>query len=674
MSDQNLAAIRAKLRYETIEDFIEGYARFISAGGMFIPMKPGKLKPIGTTIRFQFLLGDGATALLGEGVVLQVREPDDASPQSPVGMLIKFTKLAQESKALVERIVSEKAAGNVGASEATPDIHNDRTPMPSENIYNDRTPLPPDKESYERKTRESFDKVSLGQLLASSTEDPGVHEKRTDSGTDLSRMAASLDSGHQVSDAFESEEEANDALVAAAIAVASDEPDALTEESEPADGEEPESATPAEYELDLGLDFDSLEPGTAENPLDPETREAPEAPVTVDEIRVEAPRGPMKLGETEGGLKILAFDDNMDKDALKALEHFSFGGEESEIDDMFDGLFGGGDDGGDAFGGLFGGEASAEPAEPAVQAEEPVEPMPSIEMEVPRTLTEEVGGDDIVEEALFAPEDEEEEFLLEAPAEVEPEAAMPELAPEVAEGSDEAVDELPAEPRLEVAEEDEEGDSRPSPGFSLSDLGLDDDEPEEAIEPAAEPLAVEPEEAVEPLSAPSFELDELGEEAAELPQVDRPSVEVSEPELDEEPISEGIEPSFIEAEESSVADERPMPAPPRPPHEDIGSLLNSFDEPSEGFSIGFGSSEPEEVAPVVAKAVEEDDGESLEFLLASARRGIEEKSSEEHRESGDLLDQLLGDELPPPPSDAPAFALPQPDKKKKGFLSKFFDK
>ena len=41
-------------------------------------MSPTKLKPIGTTIRFQFLLQDGSTALLGEGVVRQIHSGEDA--------------------------------------------------------------------------------------------------------------------------------------------------------------------------------------------------------------------------------------------------------------------------------------------------------------------------------------------------------------------------------------------------------------------------------------------------------------------------------------------------------------------------------------------------------------------------------------------------------------------
>ena len=637
MSDQNFSAIRARLRYETIEDFIEGYARFISAGGMFIPMKPGKLKPIGTTIRFQFLLGDGSTALLGEGVVLQVRAPDDASPQSPVGMLIKFTKLAQESKALVDRIVGEKSG-------PADDDHE------SYNIHNERTPLPEDKESYERKTRESFEKNALNQLIADDSSEADVHLKQTDAGGELSKLqdttrerripAGLVDQEPRpVTDVFESEEEANDAVVAAALAVASEVADEEKPEANPLDElfaddepavspeeEQPEPATtegdsePSSdedvYELEEELRAD---PSTAEaSSDDPETREAPEvAQIAVQEEVVQ--KGPMQLGETAGGLKILAFDDDMDASALAALQEFSFGAEEADIDDMFDGLFGGGDD---ELGGMFGGGESAGDGQP------------SMEFELPASgATQEVAVDLVEEEMSLAEADS--------------------LAQEDAE-----------EPAVSAD---------PAP-FSLEDLMSEDDDepgaevPEEQVhvleEPASTPeFHAEPEEDDEP----SFDLDAPVLEAAaeeSEPEFLLDSRAESEPEFVDEDLS------FVEDADSDADDEQQ--AEYNAAEENIHDLLDHLDEQPKGIVADLhlgGMPEPKVIVE------EEEDEESLESLLASARREIEEKSAEEPRDSaGDILDQLLGDDLPPPPQDAPVFGLPQPDKKKKGFLSKLFDK
>ena len=114
MTEPNFSAIRARLRYDSVDEFIDGYSRYVTAGGMFIPMTPAKLKPVGTTVRFQFVLGDGATALLGEGVVRQIRGLENEDADSPIGMLVKFTKLSQDSKVLIDRIVALKEIEKLG--------------------------------------------------------------------------------------------------------------------------------------------------------------------------------------------------------------------------------------------------------------------------------------------------------------------------------------------------------------------------------------------------------------------------------------------------------------------------------------------------------------------------------------------------------------------------------
>lgn len=129
MTDENISAIRARLKFGSIDEFIQGYARYISSGGIFIPMTANKLKPRGATIRFQFLLGDGSTALLGEGRVHQVHRPDPAQPSAPVGLLVKFTKLSQSSKRIVDRIVELKQGegeDSEAEQEAAP-VHEQKT-------------------------------------------------------------------------------------------------------------------------------------------------------------------------------------------------------------------------------------------------------------------------------------------------------------------------------------------------------------------------------------------------------------------------------------------------------------------------------------------------------------------------------------------------------------------
>lgn len=118
MADTQIAAIRARLNFTTAEEFIEAFAPLVSAGGMFLRTR--QVKPVGSTIRFDFSLASGERLLFGEGVVRQVKKPSADNPSAPTGMLIKFTKLNRSSKDLVRRIVAFKSTGVSGGFEPAP--------------------------------------------------------------------------------------------------------------------------------------------------------------------------------------------------------------------------------------------------------------------------------------------------------------------------------------------------------------------------------------------------------------------------------------------------------------------------------------------------------------------------------------------------------------------------
>jgi hypothetical protein len=579
VSDQNFSAIRARLRYETIEDFIEGYSRFISAGGMFIPMKPSKLKPIGTTIRFQFLLGDGSTALLGEGLVLQVRSPDEHTPQAPVGMLIKFSKLSQESKALVDRIIEGKGESPKASNEQT---------------FNDdmKTPTPPSFGAQEN--------PALAEYLMRGGE-PSEPEEAVAAEPEPAEEAALFEPEPEEEAAlFEPEPEEE--------AAALFEPE--SEEEEPSFEPEPEEEEPSfepEAEEDRTEESEAeefaLEPETAEAPLaelESPTAEAPQI-AEEDEVKEDAAgpsmAGPKELGRTAGGLQILAFD-KLGEDDLRDLESFSFDGADADIDDMFEGLFGGAGEASDAVDSLFGGVTSS--TKPTTG-----DSMSSVEFELPSA--EELEEDLEPEESndsggMFAAED----FGF-APTS---DAASP---------------------------SDDSGEI-----FTLSDMASspeDEDGPQEL-----------------------GELHERSEQEWSMGESPQPSEVVLESEAYDE----------VSESEAEIAPPRPDVSTPAPPAHEIHSLLNTFEDDEESeMTLHIGLVEESRANPVKEEEADED---SLEALLASARREIEEKSTEEPREGGDIIDHLLGDDLPPPPMDGPVFSMPGAPKKKKGFLSKLFDK
>ncbi|RDV40045.1 hypothetical protein DV096_05670 [Bradymonadaceae bacterium TMQ3] len=560
MSDSNFSAIRARLKFPSIASFKEGYGRYISAGGMFVPMSPQKLKPVGTTVRFQFLLADGTSALLGEGVVRQIRGMDGGE-SGPVGMLVKFTKLSPESKALVDEVVRLKTEGS--GAHAVDDGRPATSEEPAETLasqdeqHTAEAEIPDDLFGASDEVPESA--AASGDEIFGSASEPEIP------------MPGGLDDPSEA--------------VAAALA----------QGSEPQWGEapgqpgvpltSPETTSDAE-ELDslddlFGAPDDASDDaifGSASEAQEPLAELTPEPEVVpappVDEDRT--------LKRTEGGLKVMAFDgDELAEEAAREFEMFAAAGDDDEIDEMFDNIFGGGGD--DVFGGgeddVFGGGGSAMASD----------------VDVP-----------------------------ELPAAPEPAAFVPDA---VASVSDDAV----------MADEDDDI-------FEL-DSPVDASDSEELL------------------------LDEVSD-SEELELEDASDSE----ELELEDASDSEELLLDEISESGEF-ETEQEASDDGPNEEILSLL-SMDEESEAeselnLSLGAGLAESS------VSSSEDDEPDSFEALLASAKREIESKKEPEEEKKGDILDALLGDDdLPPAPAAAPTFAVPQPGEKKKkgGFMSKLFGK
>jgi uncharacterized protein (TIGR02266 family) len=101
--------MRIKLKYPDVETFIQKYAVNISKGGIFIATK--QPKPVGTVVKFEFLLANAAqTSLIrGEGQVQWTREYDPSAPTKAHGMGVKFNRLDPESQAIVDRALAWRA-------------------------------------------------------------------------------------------------------------------------------------------------------------------------------------------------------------------------------------------------------------------------------------------------------------------------------------------------------------------------------------------------------------------------------------------------------------------------------------------------------------------------------------------------------------------------------------
>src|SRR5215510_8476421 len=110
------ASLKVKYKSATVDDFIEQFGTDVSRGGIFIKTK----KPLeaGALLKFEFQLQDGSAVLHGVGRVAWRRLEQQARPDLPAGMGIKFFKLSDHSRVVVERIES-RYSGNPSRYEQT---------------------------------------------------------------------------------------------------------------------------------------------------------------------------------------------------------------------------------------------------------------------------------------------------------------------------------------------------------------------------------------------------------------------------------------------------------------------------------------------------------------------------------------------------------------------------
>lgn len=142
--------LKVKFKSETLDQFIERYAVDVSQGGIFIRTK--EPQPVGTQMKFEFQLRDGAPLIGGEGTVVWIREPDPSRPAVAPGMGVRFDRLAEGSPVVLERILNQKSrqsggggGGLRGLPSKTPSFNETPTrvaQMPMTDDEREHTPLP----------------------------------------------------------------------------------------------------------------------------------------------------------------------------------------------------------------------------------------------------------------------------------------------------------------------------------------------------------------------------------------------------------------------------------------------------------------------------------------------------------------------------------------------------
>lgn len=683
MTDPTFATIRARLRYRSLNEFIKGYGKFISRGGIFVPMAAQKLKPVGTAVRFQFLLADGTSAFLGEGIVRKIKGMENESEDGPAGLIIKFTKLSQDSKSVVERIVTEKRrdevvqqsratepsaraasitveqpvfAGEPGPSEsitgvlAAGEVDSHRRASSLGDVELDGhlqeqgKPESPSSDENAGEVERSLDETRFDSTVSEvnraapgdgdfePVSEPAQRAEESD-GDDWDGSLLGVPSSEEWNDEGESEgfpfEQSDSEGVngpGSSGVVRGDDSeeefglDALFEAADGSSGSEDSNLVKAEAAKDEEDLFEAASSSAVASEFDG-------AQLREEVIEQQAVIAPKVIKETEAGIKVMSFDGrDIDESATREFEEFANSGDEDEFDELFDNIFGG--DGGN---GLLGGEGEdvrgSEPARISPAAGGPLE---SRSEEGPSDSS---SGGLAMEESSFGIELDGNDVAEELPSSAFGKEATEIPIPLFGEGNE----------------------FLPSPSFG-GEEGTQEDSNEEFLGASNQAAFAKGAEGSVPPSVKDAP-DLLGEVDADF-ESEFPGREEGSSDLSWS-VAEQKEEASQEAGDEDSSDR-------------ILSLFSLEDDEKGELSLNLSAGLRGE-----SSSAEDEEEDSLRSLVMSEKMRIENRFEEDEEEDSDrdILDDLLGDDDLPPPGMASSFAAPKPgEKKKKGFMSKFFGK
>lgn len=109
--DPRAKVLTMTVRYKsaTLDEFIEHHSYDISRGGMFI--KTPSPFPPGTLLKFEVKIAEDQKLMQGVGRVVWKREPPDVGTDRPAGMGVKFIKIDEQSKKLIDQLVGSRGEG-----------------------------------------------------------------------------------------------------------------------------------------------------------------------------------------------------------------------------------------------------------------------------------------------------------------------------------------------------------------------------------------------------------------------------------------------------------------------------------------------------------------------------------------------------------------------------------
>jgi uncharacterized protein (TIGR02266 family) len=110
--DKRAKVVSLNVRYKsaTVDEFIENHSHDVSKGGIFV--KTPTPFPPGTLLKFEIRLAGDKSVIAGVGRVVWKREPTSAGPDKPAGMGVKFIKIDDASRTIIDRLTKQEGAGS----------------------------------------------------------------------------------------------------------------------------------------------------------------------------------------------------------------------------------------------------------------------------------------------------------------------------------------------------------------------------------------------------------------------------------------------------------------------------------------------------------------------------------------------------------------------------------
>src|SRR6185436_16866004 len=102
-----IVSLNVRYKSATVDEFIENHSHDVSKGGIFI--KTSTPFPQGTLLKFEIRLAGDQAVIAGVGRVVWKREAAQSGADRPAGMGVKFIKIDESSRQVIDKLVGAKS-------------------------------------------------------------------------------------------------------------------------------------------------------------------------------------------------------------------------------------------------------------------------------------------------------------------------------------------------------------------------------------------------------------------------------------------------------------------------------------------------------------------------------------------------------------------------------------